>query len=299
VAIGAGGGDVVRFVHDHDVPACSADRGQDLRSLDVIDGRDDQRLDDPRVDPHGQLGAAASDFAHVEQRRDEVEARSQLVHPLLAQAGRRQDQRARRGAASLELGRDQRSLNGLAEADFVGDQHTRSVAANNGEHWLELVRHQIDSRARGGPEHRCWAVAGDEVAAGAAPRCCAHGRGRRLTGTGWMRSKGARTWRSVRRFPSSTPASVSSSQCSYATTWVTSQRWRRTSTRAPMRARGSSDREICTSPLRLARRICQSRSAPASIAEEFLRSRELGRLNWQPRCHVPPRQSLDRCQTPI
>ena len=139
--------------------------GRDFRSLDEIDRRDDHRLDDRRVDPDGQSGAAACDFAHVEQRGGEVETRSEpFTH--CSRRPPREDQHARRGAAGLELGRDQRGLNRLAEADFVGDQQRDPVprtTASTGSSWCGIRSIRALAAV---PSIVAAAVAGDELAAG-------------------------------------------------------------------------------------------------------------------------------------
>ena len=64
--------------------------------------------------------------------------------PLVAQSWRRKDEYAICKPAGTEFRNQQTRLNGLAEAHIVGEQEAASVAAENGEHRLELVRKKLD-----------------------------------------------------------------------------------------------------------------------------------------------------------
>jgi hypothetical protein len=48
VSIRSDGG-VMRFVHDHEVPPARLNGRPHFRALDVVDRRDDERLDRPRI----------------------------------------------------------------------------------------------------------------------------------------------------------------------------------------------------------------------------------------------------------
>ena len=67
---------------------------------------------------------------------------------MVAQTRGRQHEDAFDRSACDQLGGDKPRLNGLAEADLVGQQQPRSRTSNDGERRLELMRQQVDARRR-------------------------------------------------------------------------------------------------------------------------------------------------------
>src|SRR5206468_1617124 len=85
-----------------------------------------------------EASAAQPEIAAVDECRSYPEAARQVRNPLFAQAGRRQNQRAVARSARSELRQHQRRLNRFSKADIVGDEHTRTEAADDRQRRLEL-----------------------------------------------------------------------------------------------------------------------------------------------------------------
>ena len=60
----------------------------------------------------------------IGQMRLEAEPRGKLLAPLIAQAGRRDDEGAIGDAAQAELRENDAGLDGLSQPDLVGEEHT-------------------------------------------------------------------------------------------------------------------------------------------------------------------------------
>ena len=114
--------EAVRFVDDDDVPRAGGDRRQDVRALDVVHRHDRDRPGRPRVDAVGQRADPPGDGSKIDDLGREVEAFRQLVGPLFAQSGRRDDQHAVGRAARPQLSDRQARLDRLAQADLVRQQ---------------------------------------------------------------------------------------------------------------------------------------------------------------------------------
>src|SRR5580765_3106795 len=116
------GGDAMRLVHDDDVPTRVDDRAEHLRPLDEIDRHNDDGPRRPGVDVWRKVSGAPPDREGIDDRRRHVKTTMQLVLPLIAQAGRRLDQRAFRDAALTQLSDERAGLNGFSKADVIREQ---------------------------------------------------------------------------------------------------------------------------------------------------------------------------------
>ena len=110
----------------------------------------------------------------VDARCLDCKAIRELLQPLIAQAGRSEHEHARDHATHEQLGRDQASLDRLAEAHLVGEQDPRTEPAKNRHRRLQLMREEIDLRRSRSSQRSGRAVTRDQGAAGAAPGDRAH-----------------------------------------------------------------------------------------------------------------------------
>ena len=167
-------GRAVRFVDDEDVPGSCEQRGEHFRPFDVIDGSDGDSPDRPGVHSQRQGCRKAPQGRSIREMRLEPEADRELLHPLIAQAGGRDDENTVGNTPCSQFGDDDACLDGLTEADFVGQQYARTEATNDGQCRLELVRHDVDAGVSHGSQRSGRRVVGKEGAAGAPP--CARRR---------------------------------------------------------------------------------------------------------------------------
>ncbi len=139
--------EVVRLVDDDDVPLGIDDLRGALRVVGEPADVGDQAL---LVLERIARGIADLDrFAAflVEQREREIETAQQFDEPLAGQAGRCQYQHARDAAGGEQAREDQAGLDGLAEADFVGEQRAWRTALRNDVGNAQLMGDQVDARA--------------------------------------------------------------------------------------------------------------------------------------------------------
>ena len=71
----------------------------------------------------------------------------QLVHPLLHQVGRAEHRSAIDLATVIELTQDKAGLNGLADADVVGDQQADDIQFERHQERDELIRSRLETDA--------------------------------------------------------------------------------------------------------------------------------------------------------
>ena len=107
---------MVRLVHDDEVEAGRIEQALHAhRTLDGIYGSDDAAV----VFPTRRGEVLKVDAENLEL---EAEAVAQFVLPVLDEAGGADDEHAPRLAAGNEFADDHARLDGLAEADFIGDE---------------------------------------------------------------------------------------------------------------------------------------------------------------------------------
>ena len=131
---------------------CDGEAAQHFGLLEEVDRRNGDRLDGPRIHVERQRVGQRRERCRVDDGRANVESVQQLVGPLLAQPRRRDDERALAPAALVQFRQHQPGLNRLAEADFVGEQKSRCVPANERERRLELKRKDVDRGALRRPQ---------------------------------------------------------------------------------------------------------------------------------------------------
>ena len=147
VAPGAGAARLnarVGLVHDHE-PGC---RPQELEAVAIA-------LDEVEADHHERVAleqrlaqAQAALQPRSRRRHDEhgvdVELVPHLGLPLLGEVRRREDGHPVDLAAVVQFAGDQHRLNGLPDADVVGDEEADGLLAERHEKWHELVRARLD-----------------------------------------------------------------------------------------------------------------------------------------------------------
>ena len=170
----------VRFIDDERIPHDRLERARHFRPLDEVERDDADALELPRIRAARQPCHVARERGGVHERRVETEPMLELGDPLVAQARRRQHERATRQPARRQLRQDQARLDRLAEAHVVGQQHARREPADDGERRLELVREQIHAGAGRGVQ----AVEGMRRPGGAGQDTHGRARGRGAGPTG-------------------------------------------------------------------------------------------------------------------
>ena len=84
----------------------------------------------------------------VEDGEPEVEAAEELDEPLVGERLGYEDQGARGASGRKEALEDEAGLDGLAEADLVGEEHARDLAPGDLLQDVELVRDEVDAAAK-------------------------------------------------------------------------------------------------------------------------------------------------------
>jgi hypothetical protein len=122
--------------------------------------------------------------------RMEVEARLELGHPLLDEVRRAQHDEPLDVAAVEQLAGDERGLDGLADADVVGDEQAHRVELQRHEQRHELVGARLDrdlaeaaERAGAAPQRQQQRVAQEQRSVVAAELAFTSGRGKRASRT--------------------------------------------------------------------------------------------------------------------
>ena len=126
VVLGRGVGDVVGLVDDDRVPVLLLQVRAVAVVLQRVDGDDHPLEEGERVAVGRELLPDPLDPGGVEPDEREREAGPQLVLHLLEDVLRGDDQDAFTAAAPDQLGQDHADLEGLAEADGVGEQDPRA-----------------------------------------------------------------------------------------------------------------------------------------------------------------------------
>ena len=119
----------LRLVHDQEIdPALDRLVGQ-LRPLDQHLQRDDgAAMHVERVEVGAEVARHVGEALRVEQREDLVVLPPELAQPLDGQRLRRDDEAALDSSGVHEAIQDQAGLDGLAEADLVGEQPAHGIA---------------------------------------------------------------------------------------------------------------------------------------------------------------------------
>ncbi len=163
----------------------------------------------PRTDARRQRRDAIGDRRLVEHGCGDAESIAQFARPRVAKAGRADDQRVFDPSALDQFRQDQPGLDGLAEADGVGEQQPRR-AADHGKRRFELIRPQTRSmRSPPSTSPRSAPRADDCRERGERSRPPRRGRRRSLRfANGRGRSNGSITRSRLPAFDRSRPSSV-------------------------------------------------------------------------------------------
>ena len=108
------------------------------------------RGDDTLLSPE-RVGSSRSSGSWV-VAKDEVEFGLQFLPPLPDERGRRQHQHALSHAAQHIFLEDHAGLDGLAEADLVGEQHTAAELLQDLSHGFDLMPERFDAGEMGQAE---------------------------------------------------------------------------------------------------------------------------------------------------
>ncbi len=140
------------LVDNQQVPQLCGEPAQHLGLLEEIDRRNDDRLDDPRIHVERQRLGERRERCRVQDRCANLESMPQLLGPLLPKPRGRDDERVLAPAALVQLREHEAGLNGLAEADLVGQEQSRGVPANQRQGRLELKRKDVYRGAERRPQ---------------------------------------------------------------------------------------------------------------------------------------------------
>ena len=141
----------MRLVCNQQVDRLSIDGRDHFGALDEIDRRNRDRMPSPRIHAKRQRRDSFGDRRLVEDGGGDAEPIAQLARPRVAQAGGTHDQGVFDPPAFPQLGKKQARLDGLAEANGIRKQHA-CRAANDRQRGLQLIRPQLDHRARCRPQ---------------------------------------------------------------------------------------------------------------------------------------------------
>ena len=144
----AGAGDaVVRLVDDDQLGAAEQELVAAPVGLDEVGGDDDVGVAvEQRLVEH-QAAFEALDGAGEDERGVDAELVAQLALPLLGERRGAQHGQPLHGALGEQLGGDQSGLDGLADADVVGDEQPDDVLAQRHEQRDVLVAARADADA--------------------------------------------------------------------------------------------------------------------------------------------------------
>ena len=164
VAAHRGGGDLMGLVHDQQVEGPGVDvriGRQELPEpahlgveLHPLHRHDDPGMRPERVDGHAPLAPKPPDVIGVDHLEAQPELLAHLGLPFAAQAGRADDQDLLHLVAQHQLLGDQTGLDGLAQADVVGDEHRHPGHGEGLDQGQELVVLDVDPGPEGGLEGR-------------------------------------------------------------------------------------------------------------------------------------------------
>ena len=148
---------MVRLVDDDEIPlGRNALLEQVFVFGDAIDAGDDALigLERPKL---GHVRFSVLDAIIVEQHQKLMGLTEDLAEPLDGERLWREDQNAAGAALVAQTSVDQRRLDGLTEANFIGEQHAYRVALDSARRDVDLVRQPLSAR----PENcgAAWALA--------------------------------------------------------------------------------------------------------------------------------------------
>ena len=183
----------VRLVDDDEVGGGAQELVAVAVALDEVGADDDVRvaLEERLAQAQPALEPGRGRGQHAD--RVDVELVAHLGLPLVREVWRGEHADALDLAAVEELAREQQRLDGLADADVVGDEQAHRVEAQAHEQRHELVRARLD---RDPPEA---AEGPGPVAHREAQRLVEQSRGRGIAEVG--RGSAGRSWRVGRRRP--------------------------------------------------------------------------------------------------
>ena len=124
------------------MPAATACAVSSGRSVSVSSAITARRCSSKGLKPAPKSRSDVGEAAVVEQREDLVILAPQLAEPLHRERRRRHHEAALDAPRVHEMVEDQAGLDGLAEADFVGQQPAHRVAVRGALGHVELVREQ-------------------------------------------------------------------------------------------------------------------------------------------------------------
>ena len=101
---------------------------------------------------NGSVSVERRERCRVQDRCANLESMPQLLGPLLPKPRGRDDERVLAPAALVQLREHEAGLNGLAEADLVGQEQSRGVPANQRQGRLELKRKDVYRGAERRPQ---------------------------------------------------------------------------------------------------------------------------------------------------
>src|SRR5260370_27596816 len=154
-----GGSSAVRFVNDDEVGAMLEEIGAFAVALDEVNADDLELVvavnaaATVRYSPLKLVHRAGADDHGVQ-----AEFFAQFFLPLLAKVRRTQDAETFDFAPVQQFAGDEQALNGFADADIVGDEHTDGIEAQGHQERDKLVGSRADGHAAQGPQ-RCCAFA--------------------------------------------------------------------------------------------------------------------------------------------
>ena len=157
----AGEGAAVRFVDDHELGASEGEVLGAARGLDEVGGHDGERMPVEDRDAQRQVALQALDGARQHQLGFDVELLRQLALPLLGQVRRAQHGDAADLAAVEHLAGDEACLDGLADADVVGDEHAHRVELQRHHQRHELVGPRLDRDSAEAAERSAGGTGGE------------------------------------------------------------------------------------------------------------------------------------------
>ena len=152
----SGGRDVVRLVDDQEVELawmarmCRQDvahGAQTLATLDPVHRSDEPGEGCPRVGVDAAFTAQLLDVLGVDQAEIETELLEHLDSPLLLQRGRTDDQHGAGAVPEQQLLDDKPRLDGLAQADVVGDEQVDPSHVDGANQRVELEVFDADATA--------------------------------------------------------------------------------------------------------------------------------------------------------
>ena len=129
----------VCLVHDHALGAFEGEVLGAAWGLDEVGGHHGERMLFEDRYAEGQVALQALDRARQHELRFDVELLRQLPLPLFGQMRRAEHSDSVNLAAVEQFARDETRLDGLADADVVGDEHAHRIELEGHHQRHELV----------------------------------------------------------------------------------------------------------------------------------------------------------------